>query len=216
MIQIIPGILATSEEQYQKDLNRLSQVTALENSWVHIDFMDNIFVPNLGIEPAVTAKYSTMFKKIAHLMVKNPVESIDKLKKADFKRVLVHIESNNAEECIDKAKDAGLEVGLVLNPKTPVEKTKPFLSKLDTILLMSVVPGFQGQPFEENVFDKIKEAINLREEDNYSFTIGVDGAVKDTNIKDLLNAGIDYVIVGSFLLKGDIEENLERLWEATQ
>ncbi len=211
MIQIIPAILATSLEQYQADSARLLTVESLRGGWVHFDFMDNKFVLNEGIDPSVTSKYPITFEKEAHLMVQHPREWIDRLVKADFKRVLIHMESDDDKKaCLDYAKGQGLEVGLVLNHETPIDKLEPFISKLDVVLFMGVVPGFQGQPFIEGVFQKIKDFKSRK----WPVRAGVDGAVSDANIKNLIAAGVDFVIVGSYLLKGDIDENLEKLWEA--
>lgn len=217
MIQIIPTVLAISEEQYREDIMRFAAVDSLKDGWVHLDFMDNKFVPNQGINPVVTSKYIIPFKKEAHLMVQHPKEWLEGLVQAGFKRVFFHLESDDdVDECISRIKDQGLEVGLVLNNETPLENLKPFISKIDVVLLMSVVPGFQGQPFLPEVINKIKEISRLRSKGNYSFRVGVDGGVKNTNIKQLVDAGVDYVIVGSYLLNGDIEENLESLWEAVK
>lgn len=209
MLQIIPTVLATSEEQYQKDIGRFAAVKTLRDGWVHLDFMDNKFVLNQSIDPTVTAKYKVPFTKEAHLMVQHPKEWIKELVEASFKRVFFHLESDDGvDECIGYIKDQGLEVGLVLNHETPLEKLEPFISRIDAVLLMSVVPGFQGQPFIEGVLDRIYDFKSR----GWTVRVGVDGAVKNTNIRQLVDAGVDYVIVGSYLLKGDIEEKLENLW----
>ncbi|MBI2314752.1 ribulose-phosphate 3-epimerase [Candidatus Daviesbacteria bacterium] len=209
MVQIIPAVLPTTDRGYNNDFSRLEKTGLFE--WVHIDFMDNKFVPNEGIRPSVTSKYKFTLKKEAHLMVQNPKEWIDELVKADFKRVLFHLESeDNQDECLSYAKAQGLETGLVLKHETPLEKLEPFISKTDIVMLMGVVPGFQGQPFIEGVVDKLKELKSKQ----WPIKAAVDGAVRDTNIKKLVDAGVDYVIVGSFLLKGEIDDNLEKLWEA--
>ena len=102
-----------------------------------------------------------------------------------------------------------VEVGLALKNDTPVEKIEPFVSKINIVLLMSIVPGFQGQPFIPKALEKIKELKSLA----WQVGIGVDGSVKNTNIREIINAGADFVIVGSYLLEDDLEENLENLWE---
>ncbi len=147
-------------------------------------------------------------------MVAHPLQWIEKLKEAGFKRVILHFESkDDILDCINKIKELGMEVGIALNIDTPIEKLEQFKDKINLVLLMAIVPGFQGQSFLPEVIDKIKETSHLRSKGNYSFRIGVDGAVKDINIKDIVEAGVDFVTVGSFLLKGDLDENLERLWE---
>ena len=210
MVQIIPAVLATTEEQYQKDIGKYSSCASLEGSWVHIDFADNIFVQNQTIGPEIIEKYPDNFSKEAHLMVLKPKEWIDGLVQAAFKRVIIHIEAEGIQECLDYAKEKGLEAGLAINNGTTTEKLEPFLDKITTILIMSIVPGFQGQPFLPQALKKITDI----KDQGWSVRVGVDGAVKDDNIKEIVNAGADFVIVGSFLLKGNVDENLEILWEA--
>lgn len=210
MVQIIPAILATSEEQYQADLNKLSSAQALKNGWVHIDFADNIFVQNKTIEPETVLKFPTNFRKQAHLMVIRPREWIDRLVKAGFESIIFHIEAEEVAECIGEIKESGLEVGLAINKETPIEKLVQFVDKIDIILVMAIVPGFQGQSLIPETLDKVK----MVKAKNWPVKLGVDGAVKDTDIKQVVDAGSDFVIVGSYLLKGDTEENIEKLWEA--
>lgn len=213
MVQIIPAILATSEEDYQRDVARYKQSISFKEGWVHIDFMDNMFVPNKSIGASETAKYPIDLHKEAHLMVQNPFLWIDELVKAGFERVLLHIEAENIEDSIEKAKEKGLEKGLAVKNDTELTKIEPFLERVDTVLIMGVELGFQGQEFIPESLNKIKEISKLREDGGYGFKIEVDGAIKDDNIKAVVQAGADFVIVGSYLLKGDIDENLENLWE---
>lgn len=210
MIQIIPAILAASEKEYEENLNKLSKTPSLAEGWVHFDFMDNKFVQNKSIDPLMLAKYPVHFQKEAHLMVEYPKDWISKLIKVGFRRIFFHLESQgNLEELIDYIKKRKLEVGLVLKHETPLNQLESFIPKIDSVILMSVAPGFQGQPFIKEVLDKITDFKSR----GWSVKLGVDGAVKDNNIKKLSKAGVDFVIVGSYLLNGDIDENLERLWE---
>lgn len=211
MVQIIPAILATTEEQYQSDIGKLSLSGSFKNDWVHIDFADNIFVQNKTIEPEVVSKFPADFTKEAHLMVSNPKDWIEKCIDTGFKRIIIHIEAeDDAALVLDQIRAKGLEVGLAINNETPIERLEPLMSKISTVLVMSIVPGFQGQPFIMESLNKIKEIKAM----NWQVRVGVDGAVKDSNIKDIISAGADFVIVGSYLLEGDIDENLEKLWEA--
>ena len=210
MIQIIPAILPTSERQYRDDIRKLAQSETLIGDWVHIDFMDNIFVHNKSIEPQITEEFPVQFQKEAHLMVMHPKEWIDKLVIAGFKRVIFHIECQDSiVEVIDLIKDKEMEVGIAIKGDTPVSRLEDFADKIDIVLIMSVVPGFQGQPFILKTFDKIKE-LKAR---CWDIKIGVDGAIKDNNIKEIIDIGVDFVIVGSYLLNGDVDENIENLWE---
>ena len=210
MIQIIPAILATTQDQYQKDISKLSACEALNDGWVHIDFADNKFVASETIKPEVVKEYPDNFKKEAHLMVLNPKDWIDGLVEANFKRAIIHVESEGVEEAIDYAKDQGLEVGLAIKDETEIEKIEPYLDKISTILIMSVIPGFQGQPFLPNALKKLEEI----KSEGWQVQVGLDGAVRDINLKEIVLAGADFVICGSYLLNGNIDENLENLWEA--
>ncbi|MBI2330118.1 ribulose-phosphate 3-epimerase [Candidatus Daviesbacteria bacterium] len=215
MAQIIPAILATKEEDYRRDIGRIERSLLFKEGWVHIDLMDNLFVQNKSIKPSAIANNHTALYKEAHLMVSHPLEWIDDLISAGFKRIIFHLEAQDVViNVINQIKNQGLEVGLAIKNDTSLEKLQPFLEKLDVVLLMGVVPGFQGQKFIPETINRIKEVVNLRSQGNYNFKIGVDGAAKDDNIKGIVEAGADFVAVGSFLLKGDIDENLEALWEA--
>lgn len=214
MVQIIPAILSITEADYHRDISRYKATKSFQDGWIHIDFMDNVFVPNKSIDASSTAKYSTPLHKEAHLMVAHPKEWVDDLIKANYERVIFHIEiEDDKDECIDYIKSKGVEAGLAINNATSLEELKPFLGKVDLVLVMGVVPGFQGQPFIPESLDRIKELARLRSEGNYNFKIGIDGAVRDTNVKAIHESGVDFITVGSYLLKGDIDENLENLWE---
>lgn len=210
MVQIIPSILATSEEQYQKDLSKLSSAPSLKGNWIHIDFADNKFVQNKTIEPEVVVKFPTNFRKEAHLMIFHPKDWIERLVKAGFERIIFHIESEDEpNELIYNIKKMGLGVGIAVKMDTDILRLEPFINKIDLIVVMSIIPGFQGQPFIIQSLDRIKQIRNK----NWPVKIEVDGSVNDTDIKAIMDAGTDLAVVGSFLLKGDPEENLEKLWE---
>lgn len=211
MVQIIPAILATSEEDYRKDIYRVKRAESFREGWVHIDFMDNKFVPSESIRPETVAKYPLNLQKEAHLMVAHPKDWIDKLIDSGFERVIFHLESeDDTTEVIEYIKSKGLEVGLALKDNTELEKLDLFIDKIDVVMLMGVDPGQQGQEFISHSVDKMKE---LKSKE-WKVRIGIDGGVKDTNIGKIVEAGSDFVVVGSYLLQDDIDENLENLWEA--
>ncbi|MDP3948183.1 MAG: ribulose-phosphate 3-epimerase [bacterium] len=210
MVQIIPAILDKTPEDFANHIQQLRDSASFKEGWVHIDFADNEFVQNGTIGTDVVAEVSTNLNKEAHLMVAHPLQWIDKLKEAGFKRVIFHFESkDDVGECIDNIKALGMEVGVALNIDTPIEKLEPFKDKIDLVLIMAIVPGFQGQPFLPEALNKIRDLKQL----NWPIRISVDGAVRDTNAKQIIEAGIDQLTVGSYLLKGNIDENLEKLWE---
>ncbi len=208
---IIPAILATNKEDFQKDLSNLLNSKNLSTGWVHIDFLDNIFVPNKSITPEDIEEIDFgNLKKEAHLMVKKPAEWIKKLK--NFSRIIIHVETATKED-IFTIKESGIEVGLAINPETPLDKLDPFIKYIDTILVMGVHPGFQGQSFIPETLNKIREIKNKypASRQGGNIKIEVDGAVKDTNAKDIVDSGCDILISGSFLINGNPDENLARL-----
>ena len=213
MVEIVPAILDKTPEEFEKHIEQLKNSHSFKEGWVHIDFADNKFVPNQTIDVETVAKFPTELKKEAHLMVARPLDWINKLKEAGFERVIFHFESeDNPEEVIKSTKEAGMEVGIAINPDTQIEKLEPYKDKIDQILVMGIVPGFQGQPFIPATIEKIK---SLKAK-GWQVKISIDGAVRDENAEDLVNAGVDQLVSGSFLLKGDIDENVEKIWEVLE
>lgn len=214
MVQIIPAILAKTKEDFESDLEKLTQSPSLEGGWLHIDFADNIFVANKTIEPADITGFPNNFKKEAHLMVQNPHEWVDKLLDL-VDRIIIHIESDEALETVDYIKNKGIQVGVAININTPLERLDPYLGKIDLVLVMSIESGYQGQPFKKEALEKIKELKVKRDEAGLNFEIGDDGHINDENAKVIVEAGTDNLVIGSFLVRAeDVDENIEKIWEA--
>ena len=209
--EIIPAILSKTVEDFQNYLSKLLNSRNLNSGWVHVDFMDNIFVPNLSITPQDLQSIDfKALKKEAHLMVKEPQEWIRKLLELGFKRIIIHIEADgDIAGYIDLIKQDAKAV-LAINPGTPVSKLEPYAKKVDGILVMGVNPGFQEQSFIPQTLNKIKE---IRSK-GWSLKIEVDGAVKDWNAKDIVENGADTLILGSFLIKGNPDQNLAVLLDS--
>jgi ribulose-phosphate 3-epimerase len=195
MIQIIPAILATSEEDYIADLKRIEDSHMFEGGWVHIDLADNKFVQNQTIGPEIITRNPTNLKIELHLMVENPQEVMKKLEGMDIGRTITHIEVGNTNS------------SLALNPETPASALKG--AQVETVLVMGVHPGKQGQEFIPDVLEKIKQIKKM----NPKVLVGVDGGVAPENAKLIVDAGADYLVVGSHLIEGEIDENLEAFWE---
>ena len=210
MVQIIPAILAITEEEYKQKLQKIENSGSFKNGWVQIDLMDNKFVQNQSIGIEVVAKYPTDLKVEAQLMVEYPSNWIDELVKVKVDRIVFPVEDGeNIRERLQHIKNHGIEAGLSLNPETQVDVVKPYLDNLDVILIMSVDPGFGGQEFKPEVISKIKELKELRPD----LIVGVDGGVSSENVKQIVESGADYLVIGTHLVEGDIEENLENIWE---
>lgn len=211
-VQIVPAILATTEEEYKEKLAKIESCPDFAGGWVQIDLMDNKFVQNKSIGLEVLSKYPTKLKREAHLMVVDPREWARGLVKMGFDRLIFHLEAGRALEILETIKDGGMGVGIALSPQTPLDKVGPFLDKIDVLLLMSVDPGFSGQHFLPEILEKIKGATELKVQNN--FLIEVDGGINEQVAKSVIEAGADILVVGSHLIEGNITENLERLWEA--
>lgn len=212
MTQIIPTLLATTEEDYKKAVDQVETSRLFKDSWVQIDIMDNKFVQNKSIGLEIIAKFPINSKLEAQLMVIDPQNWFEKLKELGFSRVIFPIEDDNTQNLINQLREINLMVGLSLNPETPVENVIPFIDKIDVVLVMSVHPGFQKQEFILDSLDKIRMLSELKSRAN--FIIGVDGGITPENAKAIVDSGADYLAVGSHLFNGDIDKNLEKLWEA--
>ncbi|HCE31154.1 TPA: hypothetical protein DEQ89_04030 [Candidatus Daviesbacteria bacterium] len=207
--EIIPAILSKNIEDFKVDLNKLLSSKTLNSGWVHVDFMDNILVPNKSINPDDLANMDFgALKKEAHLMVKQPKSWIKRCLELGFARIIIHIEADeDIAGYIELIKRGVAESVLAINPDTDIKALEPYSQIVDRVLVMGVTPGFQGQPFVPETIHKIREIKSK----GWPVKISVDGAVKDTNAGEILEAGADSLILGSFLMKGDPDENLAQL-----
>jgi ribulose-phosphate 3-epimerase len=208
MIQIVPDILAQTESEFQEKLRKIESVEEFLPGWVHIDLMDNKFVQNFTIGWETIQKFPTKMKIEIHLMAPFPEDWIDDLAKLKVDRIIFPIEIGEGnQDRIDQIKNLGVQVGLALEPDTPVLALHPFISSLDTVLVMSVHSGFSGQKFIVQSIDKVKEIRSIYE----NITIGIDGGVNNRYVKPLEEAGANYLCINSYLMEGDINENLQKI-----
>ena len=169
--------------------------------WIHIDVMDNQFVPNLTIGPPVVKslrKYTDKFLDV-HMMVVEPEKLVEPFARAGADGITFHVEAaENPNEVIDLIKSTGKQVGISLKPGTPLSSIEPFLDKVDLVLIMSVEPGFGGQgylPGSSNRIKRLKSRLNEMCLDRV--LIEVDGGVKLNNMKEVVEAGADVLVAGS-------------------
>jgi len=205
MAEIIPAILTNSFSDLK---NKLAQIKNFSD-WVQIDIMDGNFVKNISVDILNLKKIRFLKNLEIHLMVLNPEKYFVVCKALKAKRVIFHFEAvKNISKILKEMKKYSFEKGIALNPKTNVEKIKPFLNQLDVVLLLGVNPGFQGQKFKPVVLGKIKKIRKISDK----IKIGVDGGIRLENIKKIVKAGADYLIVGSYLFKsGNIEKTYKFL-----
>jgi ribulose-phosphate 3-epimerase len=190
LIRIIPAILTEDSEA----LARMVRQAEAFCDYVQFDIMDGRFVPSYSIGCADIAALRPKLKWEAHLMVAEPASYLTEFREAGASRVVFHYEASPApEEVIGLVKGLGLEVGLALNPETPVSAVSSWLAQLDSILLLTVNPGFYGSAFIPEVLDKVAELRRVCPE----IEIGVDGGIKDGNIARVARTGVDAICVGS-------------------
>lgn len=196
-IEIAPSILAS-------DFSRLSdEIRKVEEGGVdvlHVDVMDGHFVPNItiGIPVVECLRKATRLPLDVHLMIENPEEYIGEFVQAGANRVLVHQEATvHLDRALAMVREHGAEAGAVINPATPVVMLSEVLDKLDTVLVMSVNPGFGGQKFIPSALGKIRQLAEWRARYNASFRIEVDGGVDDENVGELAKAGANTFVAGT-------------------
>jgi ribulose-phosphate 3-epimerase len=165
---------------------------------VHLDILDGVFAPNISFGPVVIKgiRKLTTLPLHAHLMIKYPEKYIEDFLNAGCSQIYFHLESEgNPENIIKKIHEMKAKCGIVLSPDTPITTVEPYLGKIDSVLIMSVYPGFSGQKFIPNVLSKIK---NLREI-SPEIDIAVDGGINDETINSVLNSGANVIIANSYI-----------------
>jgi len=181
-------------------------MVALANAfapYVQIDIMDGIFVPSHSISAAELRAQRIAFTWEAHLMVANPLEYVEPFRDAGASRLIFHAEAvADPPALISRARALGLEIGVAINPPTPVEAIRHLLDGVDSVLLMTVYPGFYGAPFVPDVMSKVSQVRALSSE----IEIAVDGGIKDSNIGEVARQGVDAVCVGSAVFGSDDPE----------
>jgi ribulose-phosphate 3-epimerase len=167
---------------------------------IHVDVMDCHFVPNisLGIPVVASLRKATRLPLDVHLMIEQPEEYIEDFIRAGADRVLVHQEATaHLDRALEMIRENGAQAGAVINPATPVIMLSDVLDKLDTVLVMSVNPGFGGQKFIPNSFEKIRQLSQWRARYNAAFRIEVDGGVDLENAGELAQAGANTFVAGT-------------------
>lgn len=183
--------------------------------YFHIDIMDEYFVPNLTLSPFFVSQVKKLASKPldCHLMVTRPQDYIAQLARAGADFITLHPETINGQafRLIDEIRRHGMKVGLILNPETPVEAMKYYIHKADKITVMTVDPGFAGQPFIPEMLDKVAELKAWRERKDLEYEIEVDGSCNQATYEKLMAAGADVFIVGTSGLFNHAE-NIDEAW----
>lgn len=214
MNYLAPSILAA-------DFTKLGeQISIIEKSGVemlHIDVMDGMFVPSISFGMPIIESIRKNSKLLfdVHLMIEEPDRYVETFAKLGADSITVHAEAcTHLHRTIHHIKELGLKCSVALNPSTPLSVLDYVLQDLDMVLIMTVNPGFGGQAFIPEMYEKIRQLKNRITEKELKTDIQVDGGVCFENVQEILNAGANVLVAGSSVFKGNIEENIAALQKA--
>jgi len=201
MAEIVPSILSADIIELK---SLLDEFKTSNIEWLHIDIMDGHFVPNLSFGPQIveSIKSSYRFLLDVHLMVTPPENFIEPFIMAGSDLITVHIEATpHIHRTISYIKSLNCRAGIAINPGTPILLLKEIIEEVDLVLLMSVNPGFGGQVFIKNTLRRLDELKKFCESLGVSPLIEVDGGINGENIENLVDCGVDMLVIGSAITR---------------
>ena len=198
-IIVAPSILAANFANLADEVRRVEEAGA---DWIHCDIMDGHFVDNISFGPMVVGivRKQTKLPLDVHLMIEHPDHFLPRFIDAGANSITVHVESearHDVARTLQQIREAGCRVGLTLNPATPFESVERFLDKIDLLLIMTVHPGFGGQPFRAEMMDKVKRAAARNKSGGTKMHIEVDGGINPETAKISIENGADVLVAGT-------------------
>ncbi|MBO4389862.1 MAG: ribulose-phosphate 3-epimerase [Lachnospiraceae bacterium] len=206
-----PSVLAADFGRMEEQVNSVREAGC---KYLHLDVMDGVFVPSISFGmPVISSlrKYGKDLVFDVHLMIVHPKRYIKEFVDCGADIITFHLEACDDEEEIFETirliKSFGIEAGVTIKPGTPVSAVKPFLPEIRQFLIMSVEPGFGGQSFMPEAYDRLREARKMIEDSGCSVDLEVDGGVKESNFDAILEAGANVIVAGTAVFRGNIEKN---------
>ncbi len=200
-IIIAPSLLAADFSRIMEETQR---AISSGGDWIHLDVMDGHFVDNISFGPAIIKAIDDVNDAFldVHLMISRPDHYLDRFLDAGSDMITVHVEAeHDVSTTLKRIKDAGRQAGLALNPATPMSEVEPYLEQIDLLLCMTVVPGFGGQAFMQEVMPKVEQAAQWRSERDLQYHIEVDGGIDEQTAPFATTAGANVLVAGSSTFK---------------
>lgn len=210
---LAPSILSADFKILGEQLRITAEAGA---QYIHFDVMDGMFVPSISFGMPVLASIKGATDQVldVHLMVVDPERYIEEFAKCGADSITVHQEAcEDLQKALDLIHGCGVKAGISIKPGTPVETLIPYLDQAEMFLIMSVEPGFGGQQFIPESFERIRRLRSLLDEKGIEADIEVDGGIYHSNVAEVLEAGANVIVSGSGVFKGDIRKNTEDFME---
>ncbi|MCM1173725.1 MAG: ribulose-phosphate 3-epimerase [Blautia sp.] len=208
-----PSILAADFRILGQQMKEADEAGA---EYIHIDVMDGVFVPSISFGMPVISTIRPVSRKVfdVHLMIVEPERYIEEFARCGADSITFHLEAaKDVDSVIEKIHGAGCKAGLSIKPATSVEAARPYLAKLDMLLIMTVEPGFGGQKYIPESTERIQRARRMAEEMGLDLNIQVDGGITADNVSVVLDAGANVIVAGSSVFHGNIGGNVKRYLE---
>ncbi len=213
-ILIAPSILAADFSKLAEEIRRVEVAGA---DWIHCDIMDGHFVGNISFGPEMvgTVRKLTQLPLDVHLMIQHADHYVSRFIEAGADSITVHVEAeaqHDVGRTLQQIRQANRRAGLTLNPATPFESIKPYLAQIDLVLVMTVHPGFGGQPFRADQMDKIQRACTWRGANGAQFDIEVDGGINPETAALAIQNGANVLVAGTSIFRaGNYAQAIARL-----